>query len=243
MKMPNFFKSHNKQMKDLLKAHEEEANAMSIAVGGHFEAVGLLEYFLLVQNGLHRSHTVIDIGCGSGRLAVQLREYLEGTYIGIDVVPDLFEYARKISNRPDWKFYSAPGLSIPEADNSADFICFFSVFTHLLHEESYRYLEDARRVLKPNGKIIFSFLEFSIPSHWAIFAAGLPDTSPDKVLNQFVSRDAIEAWAAHLNMSIAEINDGDKPHINLDKVVRWDDGNEMKGKGWLGQSVCVLTKR
>lgn len=242
MKLRDFVRSYITHTTALLTAHDEK-KAMSLAVGGHFEAVGMLEYFLLLQNGLQRDHTVIDVGCGSGRLAVHLRDYLQGTYIGIDVVPDLFQYTKKISNRPDWKFYAAPGLTIPEPDNSADFICFFSVFTHLLHEESYRYLTDARRVLKPNGKIIFSFLEFRIAGHWSIFEAGLHDDRPDKVITQFMSRDAIEAWAAHLNLSIAEISDGDKPHIKLDKVVRWDDGNEMKEQGMLGQSVCVLTKQ
>ena len=35
----------------------------------------------------------------------------------------------------------------------------FSVFTHLLHEESFIYLEDFKRVLKPGGSVVFSFLE------------------------------------------------------------------------------------
>lgn len=46
-------------------------------------------------------------------------------------------------------FYKAPGFTIPEPDNFADFICFFSVFTHLLHQDTYRYLRDAHHVLKP----------------------------------------------------------------------------------------------
>ena len=241
MEVPDFSKSYKKQTKELLNAHEE-AKAMSLAVGGDFEAVGLLEYSLLLQNGLQKDHTVIDVGCGSGRLAFQLRDYLQGVYIGLDVVPDLFQYAKKISNRPDWRFYAAPGVTIPEPDDSADFVCFFSVFTHLLHEESFEYLRDAKRVLKPNGKIVFSFLEFLIPCHWDMFEASLADTRRDKVLVQFVSRDAIKAWTAHLDLSIVEINDGDKPHINLNTTVRWEDGREMTEKGNLGQSVCVLSK-
>ena len=242
MKIPDFFKSYIKQTKELLRKHDED-QAMSLAVGGDFDAVGLLEYYLLLQNGLQKDHTVIDVGCGSGRLAVHLKDYLEGLYIGMDVVPKLFQYAQKLSNRHDWKFYTAPGLTIPEPDNSADFICFFSVFTHLLHEETYRYLEDAYRVIKPNGKIIFSFLEFLLPSHWFIFEHSLADTRPEKVLNQFISRDAIEAWTEHLELIILDINDGDKPHITLEKEVQWDDGRVMAEKGNLGQSVCVLTKQ
>ena len=215
---------------------------MSLAVGGDFQAVGLLEYYLLRQAGLQPGHTLVDVGCGSGRLAFHLKDYLQGQYIGLDVVPELFQYAQRKCQRPDWKFYAAPGLTIPEPNDSADFICFFSVFTHLLHEETFRYLEDAKRVLKPTGKIIFSFLEFAIPSHWDMFQSTLEDKNPDRVLNQFMSRDGIGAFAARLGLSVIEIADGDKPHIHLDQVVRWDDGKEMIGIGNLGQSVCVLAK-
>lgn len=241
MKIPNFLQSYNKQTKELLRKYSKK-QAMSLAVGGHFDAVGLLEYFLLIQNGLQKQHNVVDVGCGSGRLAFQLKDFLTGQYVGTDVVPDLYKYAQTICQRPDWKFLSTSGLTIPISDNYADFVCFFSVFTHLLHEESYTYLEEAKRVIKPRGIIIFSFLEFAIPSHWDVFQRVLDDNRPDKVLNQFISRDAIMAWAEHLNLQILEITDGDKPHINLDRTVRWEDGREMIGKGNLGQSVCVLTK-
>jgi len=242
MKWPNFKKSYEKQTKELLKTHDTK-KAMSAAVGGDFEAVGQLEYALLLQYGLEKTHTVIDVGCGSGRLGFQLRKYLDGKYIGIDVVRELFTYAQSICERPDWAFYEAPGLSIPENNDCADFICFFSVFTHLLHEESYRYLEEASRVIKPKGKIIISFLEFKISSHWWIFEQVLADKRPDKVLNQFISRDAIESWVTHLGLDIVSIHDGDKPHIKLNDIVKWDDGREMVGHGTLGQSVCVLTKQ
>src|SRR5215813_3285572 len=43
--------------------------AMRLAVGGEFDAVGKLEYYLLRSLGLSNGHLVIDVGCGSGRLA------------------------------------------------------------------------------------------------------------------------------------------------------------------------------
>jgi ubiquinone/menaquinone biosynthesis C-methylase UbiE len=163
--------------------------------------------------------------------------------VGIDVVPELYQYAKQICKRPDWKFLPAPGLTIPMDDNFADFVCFFSVFTHLLHEESYKYLVEAKRVLKPGGKIVFSFLEFAIPYHWAVFESTLGNDDPDKVLNQFMSRDAITAWAEHLDLQIVELADGDKPYIQLNQTIRFENGKEMTGKGNLNQSICVLTKR
>jgi SAM-dependent methyltransferase len=237
----DFFKRYNNLFAALQQEHSEQ-RSMALAVGGDFEAAGQLEFLLLMQHGLQKNHTVIDVGCGSGRLAFQLKDYLRGRYVGIDVVPELWQYAQKLCARDDWKFSAAPGLTIPEPDNSADFVCFFSVFTHLLHEESYTYLNDARRVLKPGGQIVISFLEFALPSHWAVFAKAVNDVASETVHVQFMSRDAIYAWAEHLGLKLVTIYDGDKPHIELDRVVRWESGQEMIGKGNLGQSVCILSK-
>jgi hypothetical protein len=121
-------------------------------------------------------------------------------------------------------------------------VCFFSVFTHLLHEHSYTYLQEAKRVLKPNGKIIFSFLEFAIASHWSVFELNLSDMSVGAYpLNMFIGRDAIESWAAHLGLKILAIEDGDKPHIPVQAPIAFEDGRVMEGKGNMGQSICVLS--
>jgi SAM-dependent methyltransferase len=239
--LPNYKSSYNQLVKDLLESHDQE-QAMSLAVGGEFKAFGLLEFYLLLDHKLEKHHNVVDVGCGSGRLAVHLAPFLKGHYTGIDVVPEVIEYAKKITQRSDWDFLITESLKIPATNNSADFICFFSVFTHLLHEESYRYLEDANRVLKPGGRIIFSFLEFSVNSQWALFKGAVEDTRPNKVLTQFLGRDAIEAWAKHIGLTIAAIYEGDKPHFPLPQPIKFENGSEMREMGCLGQSVCVLTK-
>jgi SAM-dependent methyltransferase len=117
------------------------------------------------------------------------------------------------------------------------------VFTHLLHEETFNYLREAKRVLKPNGKIVFSFLEFYIPSHWNVFEYDIEHLGDEKHLNVFFGRDAISAWANHLNLEIESIFYGDKPFINLSNSITKEDGTVFENKGALGQSVCVLIKR
>lgn len=216
--------------------------AMELAVGGDFEAIGVLERQLLIEYGLKPHDYLIDVGCGSGRLARAISDYLSGPYLGIDVEPELLAHARRLVQRPDWRFELTDGLSIPESDERADMVCFFSVFTHLLHEQSYGYLREAKRVLKPGHLIVFSFLEFSIPSHWAVFESSLADIGESKPLNMFISRDAIAAWADHLGLQIKAIHDGDKPHIPLPHPIVFDDGRVMEGSGNLGQSVCILLK-
>jgi len=61
--------------------------ALRLAVGGESEAVGKLEYSLLRSLGLTTGHLVVDIGCGSGRLAQQLAPDKGIRYIGTDSFP------------------------------------------------------------------------------------------------------------------------------------------------------------
>lgn len=216
--------------------------ALSQAVGGEFVALGTLEHLLLRKLGLRAGHTVVDVGCGSGRLACQLAPFKEISYVGSDVVPRLLEYAKTLCKRPDWQFHHAQGTSITCQDGAADFVCFFSVFTHLTHEDTYRYILEARRVLVPGGLLVMSFLEFQIPSHWRQFHASVHNLRPDSHLNQFLSRDAIEAWCQHARLEIVAVYDGDSNYIPLDSDIVCEDGRRLSGAASLGQSLAVLRK-
>lgn len=234
--------SYQEHLDKLKRGGGGHERAMQQAIGGEFRTMGVLEANLLLQSGLPAGGYVIDVGCGSGRLSSQLAPLWDGHYLGIDILEELLVHARSITSRKDWRFARGAGLTIPEADGKADMVCFFSVFTHLLHEETYVYLREAMRVLRPGGKIVFSFLEFRIPSHWAVFAQDVANVGTRQVLNQFMSRDGIEAWAQRLGLQVETIQDGDKPHIPISEPLKFDDGRRIEGMGALGQSVCVLVK-
>src|SRR6185503_5032586 len=128
-----------------------------------------------------------------------------------------------------WRFEVADGLKIPEADGRADMICFFSVFTHLLHEHSFVYLREARRVLKPGGKIVFSFREFAMPRQWEVFEWNVSHLHGEHTLTMFLGRDAIAAWAGHLDLRVEAVYDGDKPHFPIPGRVILESGLVMDG--------------
>ena len=109
---------------------------MRRAVGGEFEAVGKLEYCLLRSLGLGKGDLIVDIGCGSGRLAHQLAPHKDIRYIGTDVVPRLVEGAKALTMRDDWEFSVVADVHIPCADNVADFVAFFSVLTQPMRKVS-----------------------------------------------------------------------------------------------------------
>jgi SAM-dependent methyltransferase len=239
----DFIKTHRRQFKNLRTVYSTD-EAARIAVGGEFEATGVLLRETLIYHGLKKYDYLVDVGCGSGRLAKPLAAYLEGKYLGIDVVPELVDYARKLVGRPDWRFEIAKGLTIPEQDSKADMVSFFSVFTHLLHEESFLYLREAKRVLKPGGKVVLSFLDFRIADHWGIFQGNLADVGIGaKPLNIFIAIDMLRVWARRLDFEVEVIKDGDEPHVPLAEPVKFENGAVLKELAPFGQSLCVLVRK
>ncbi len=225
-----------------LRERFDHDEAMASAAGDNFDAFGLLEKEFLITSGLPPDGYLIDVGCGSGRLTKPLSRCHAGKYLGVDIVPVLVNHAKEIAGRKDWEFkVGGEDFTIPESDTVADMVCFFSVFTHLLHEQSFLYLKDAKRVLKSGGKIAFSFLEFRVEGHWNIFRETV-DNIEGVLLNQFIDRDGIRFWASELGLVVESISDGDKPHFEISRPIKMAEGHVMEGQGCLGQSDCVLIK-
>lgn len=222
----HFVEDYEKLVATLIKTHPLD-EAMAKAVGGDYELFGQIEAHLLRQVGLADGMRLVDLGCGSGRLPAVLHGTMNISYVGIDIVQALLDYARK--KAPKYEFILHRGLSIPQKDASADMVSAFSLFTHLLHAETYIYLEECVRILKPGGKIVFSFLEFAEPAHWAVFVGTIDNAkaSASTHLNMFIERNVIGVWAAKLGLVVDQFIAGGCPVWN---------GHA------LGQSAVVLRK-
>jgi ubiquinone/menaquinone biosynthesis C-methylase UbiE len=142
--------------------------------GGDFKVIGesFLRHFVDV-GGLKPDDAVLDVGCGIGRMAIPLTQYLspQGNYEGFDIVPEGIAWCReRITPRyPNFRFqladiksdlYNPGGKSKPSRyrfpfkGGTFDFVFLTSVFTHLQRPEFRRYLAEVSRVLKP-GKTCF----------------------------------------------------------------------------------------
>ena len=212
MGFERYVETYSDCLSGLRKAHGED-EAMRLVVGGEFERVGALERDLLLTLGLKATDDIIDVGCGTGRFSTALAKTHQGRFTGVDILPELVEHAAKLANRPDWQFLTTSSASLPVPSGSADWITFFSVFTHLVDDDVYRYLQDAKRALKPTGQIIFSFLDFDIPNHWPLFSDSLADPNPKKVLTNFLDKRAIEVWVSRLGMRVQHFVSGDQRWI------------------------------
>lgn len=79
---------------------QETSPDVAIGTARPFDLVGRLEIAVLKKEGLKPTHTLLDLGCGSGRLAAHAIPYLAGGhYIGIDIAPAMLDEAQKRSRR------------------------------------------------------------------------------------------------------------------------------------------------
>ena len=243
-KEPHFVREYTEHTRRLLESSESRKGALQAAVGSatpeEYELVGRVEMRLLIYAGLQPDNSLVDIGCGSGRLAVQLARWLQGPYLGTDVVQSLLDEAAQSCNRPDWRFERVCGLTVPADSESVDMACAFSVFTHLRHEESYVYMRDIYRVLKPGARFVFSYLDYRVPELWRVLEGNIEAIGQEAVLNQFMSTDTIEVFAQHLGFELTEVRQGDVPFIPLtDRSRGLKRGTDARS---FGQSVAIYRK-
>lgn len=213
----NFTQAYRAHFEHLLQTHPRDV-AMALAVGNsdQYVSVGRAEADLLAAVGFRAGHSIVDLGCGSGRLSTELGQRFGSgiRYLGVDIMPEALTYAGERAP-PDYRFELRDRPPIPADDGSADYVVAFSLFTHLLHEESFLYLRDAVRILAPRGRIVFSFLEAG--RHWPAFERMA--ANPGGSFTIMIERPMIEVWAQKLGMR-----------------VRYDPGQ-------FKQSVAMLTPR
>jgi SAM-dependent methyltransferase len=220
----------------------EDAAKLHVGPTENYERVGFLTAKLLKEHVIDPNSYLVDVGCGSGRIAAYLADWPDLKYFGTDVVGKILDAARARTNRPDWRFEEVGDFIIPVEDNSVDAVCFFSVFTHLLHEESFLYLHEAARAIKPGGKIAFSYLTFDEPAHEEVFRRLVRSHKHRQVLTMFFDRPAIDFWARELKLEVVEALSYARPVVNVDPPASLKDGSTLSGEQQLNQAFCVLRK-
>jgi ubiquinone/menaquinone biosynthesis C-methylase UbiE len=153
--------------------------AHAVFIGnGDFEAVGkmLLGHFV-GEGGLKPSDKVLDVGCGMGRAALPMVDFLDartgGSYDGFDIVWKGIEWCqKKYRQYSHFKFVHAdvynlhynPGgrnksneYQFPYPDNTFDFVLLTSVFTHMLPADVENYLSEIARVMKPGATCFITY--------------------------------------------------------------------------------------
>jgi SAM-dependent methyltransferase len=151
---------------------------------GEFKETGeeFLKYFIELA-GLKPFNSVLDAGCGIGRMAIPLTGYLDirGRYEGFDVMDHGIKWCQgHITRRyPNFNFqlvdiynqgynpkgkWRASEYRFPFEDSTFDLVCMTSVFTHMLPADMENYFCEVARVLKPGGRSLITFFLLNIES-------------------------------------------------------------------------------
>lgn len=109
-------------------------------------------------------HTVVDVGAGTGLLSLAFAERTARVW-AIDSSPAMGEYLRAKATSADLhnlESVLASAVSLPLVDEVADLVVSNYCMHELRHAEKYRALAEARRVLKPGGRIVIGDMMFSL---------------------------------------------------------------------------------
>ena len=116
----------------------------------------LAQYFSM---DIANTTSVLDWGCGCGRLTRHLNKYTEATIYGVDIDPYNLRWCSE--NVPGATFtIIEPWKPLPFEDASFDFIIGHSVFTHLTEEAQLFWLDELCRVLKPGGAALVTVMSY-----------------------------------------------------------------------------------
>lgn len=127
--------------------------------------------------GLTPSSQFLDVGCGCGRVALAMLDYLDpsGLYVGFDVDAECIDWCVRHVEVVDRRFhfdhldiqstsYNPGGaiatdrVTFPYGDSSFDCALVSSVFTHMAEAGITQYLAELWRVVKPGGTVLVSLL-------------------------------------------------------------------------------------
>lgn len=197
-------KRHGKN-RDL--AFAEAVGSLSVEL---FRSQGDVQVLGLRHYGLADGMRIYDLGCGCGRTAQALqRSGWQGHYTGTDIVDGFI--AELVDKCPGYEAFVHRRPTIRAGDATLDMIYHWSVFTHISPEESFLYLRDSFRALKPGGKTIFTFVELADPSHRDLFHRRVDQFAkeqPDLIVDVFLHRDWIRLWAETIGFTEPTFTDG-----------------------------------
>ncbi len=121
-----------------------------------------------------RGKDVLEIGCGSGYGSFLLNQLEAKSYLGLDVMEEQIELARK--KYPQFQFILQDASDLSQFENaSKDVVIIFGVLHHIPNWR--KTIDEIARVLKPNGRL---FLEeprgVDLKAFDFLFRWGHPDT-------------------------------------------------------------------
>jgi ubiquinone/menaquinone biosynthesis C-methylase UbiE len=144
--------------------------------------------------GLHAGDRVLDVGCGTGQLAMTFAERVAptGTVAGVDAAAEMIERAtsRARKQQVPAAFQVAFAQRLPFPNATFDAVACTLALHHVAEDDQQSAVQEMRRVLKPDGRLLIAefdqghgphallrWLRPSAPEHMAERARQLVDAA------------------------------------------------------------------
>jgi ubiquinone/menaquinone biosynthesis C-methylase UbiE len=117
----------------------------------------LIKRRVIARANLARGEQVLDIGCGTGTLAIAAAQSAPGvTVTGLDADPSILERARGKAGSAGLEISFDEGMStaLPYADESFDLVLSTLFFHHLADDAKQQTAAELVRVLRPGGRVV-----------------------------------------------------------------------------------------
>jgi SAM-dependent methyltransferase len=172
----SFFRNYLLDLRDRIKGESDPDTPprhLNISGAGPFRTFGCNTVDLCREHGtLAQDDVVLDIGCGIGRTALALGDYLTtGEYYGFDVIGFAVKWCRKHIGTRHSNFHFAHAdifnltynprgrvpaekFMFPYADGAMSFALATSLFTHVMPAAAEHYIAQTSRVLKSGGRFL-----------------------------------------------------------------------------------------
>ena len=148
---------------------------------------------LIEQANIDASHKILDLGCGTGTLAVQLKQlYPAAQVVGLDPDPKALRRAKAKSQRAGVTVALDQGFAdeLPYETGSFDRVFSSFMFHHLEQREREKALKEILRVLGAGGS--FHLVDFTHDEHgshgfWERLVgshANMKDNSDERIIEQ-----------------------------------------------------------
>ena len=113
---------------------------------------------LLRPAHLQPGESVLDVGCGTGTLAIAARRQVgsTGSVTGVDPSPEMLARASRKAEKAGLEIEFTPGVaeSLPFSDGRFDVVLSTVMLHHLSGKVRPQAVSEMRRVLKPGGRLL-----------------------------------------------------------------------------------------
>jgi len=163
--------------------------------------------------GIRPSDDIMEIGCGVGRVGAVLAERCH-SWTGADVSAGMLTHTRRrLARHANVRTVELSGYDLaPVASESLDLVYCTVVFMHVSEWERFSYIEEARRVLRPGGRLYVDNISLRTGYGWNFFQSSraIPPSSRPPQIGQTSTPQEFEVYfqkAGFTDFTVQEIDD------------------------------------